>query len=108
VQELTVLQIGMTLHVVGARQPDGSINALMIQIKGDAPAALLEIEGSMGGVQGTCTALTFKISGYSIVTTATTTFTPACSTSIYKSGTHVTVNGIVQGNGSVVATAVTK
>jgi len=106
VQDLSVLQIGMTLHVVGDRQPDGSINARMIQIKDDAVGAPFEIEGSMGGVQGSCPTLTFGVNGFSVFTDAATVFTPACSE--FKSGTKAKITGIVQTNGAVKATSVQK
>jgi hypothetical protein len=106
VQTLGVLQIGMTLHVVGDRQPDASIIARKLQIKGDEPGRLFEIEGSMGGVKGTCPSLTFGVNGYDIVTDSATSFTPACSQ--FKSGDQIKVNGVVLANGSVRATSVQK
>jgi hypothetical protein len=107
-QDLEVLETGMRLHVVGTRQPDSSILARMIQIKGDATGSPFEIEGSMGGVKGTCPSLTFSINGFAIATDAATLFTPACSSAAFKSGTKATVEGIVQSNGSVKATSVAK
>ena len=106
IQPLTVLQIGMTLHVVGDRQPDGSIIARKLQIKGDEVGRLFEIEGSMGGVHGSCPALTFGVNGYDIVTDSGTSFSPVCSQ--LKSGDKVKVNGIVLAGGSVRATSVLK
>ena len=106
IQPLTVLQIGMTLHVVGDRQPDGSIIARKLQIKGDEVGRLFEIEGSMGGVHGSCPALTFGVNGYDIVTDSGTSFTPVCSQ--FKSGDKVKVNGVVIAGGSVRATSVLK
>jgi hypothetical protein len=99
----------MTVHVVGERQPDGSIVALKVQIKGDAIGGTFHISGSAGGVMGTCPALTFGVNGYDIVTDALTTFEPAVPGCLgLKSGSKVTVEGIVQPNGSVLATTVTK
>ena len=106
VQPLTVLQIGMTLHVVGDRQPDASIIARKLQIKGDEPGRLFEIEGSMGGVQGSCPSLTFGVNGYDIVTDSGTSFSPACA--LLKSGDKVKVNGVVLAGGRVRATSVQK
>lgn len=106
VQDLGVLALGMTLHVVGARQSDGSINARMIQIKDDATGGEFEISGSAGGVKGTCPSLTFGVNGYDVVTDSVTVFTPACSD--LKSGTKVKVKGIVQAGGAVKATSVAK
>jgi Domain of unknown function (DUF5666) len=106
VQNLSLLQLGMTLHVVGDRQPDGSINARRIQINDDAAGGAFTIQGSMGGVHGTCPSLTFGMNGYDILTDASTAFTPACST--FKSGTKATVQGIVQVDGRVKATSVVR
>jgi hypothetical protein len=105
-QDLSTLAVGMTLHVVGVRQPDGSLDARLIQIKDDAVGAPFEIEGSAGGVHGTCPSLTFGVNGFSIVTDGTTVFTPACSQ--LRSGQKVTVKGVVQAGGTVLATSVEK
>ena len=106
-QELSVLAVGMILHVVGTRQPDTSILARKIQIKGDAQGGAVEIQGSMGGVKGTCDAMTFSVNGYKVATDGTTDFVPDCTPSAYKSGTKVTVEGTLQ-NGTIKATTVTK
>jgi hypothetical protein len=109
VQDLTVLQEGMRLHVIGTRQPDGSIIARRLQIKGDAPGMLVQIEGSMGGVKGTCPSLEFSVNGYQVKTDGgATTFVPDCSATAFKSGTKVIVNGTAQPDGSIMATTVTK
>ena len=106
VQDLSVLQIGMTIHVVGDRRSDGSIDARRLQIKDDATGAEFEIEGSVGGLKGACPTVTFGVNGFSIATTASTTFTPACGE--LKSGNKVRVRGITQADGSVRATSVTR
>lgn len=106
VQDLSSLQLGMTLHVVGVRASDGSLTARMIQIKDDAAGGIFEIQGPMGGVQGTCPAIQFVVNGYSVSTDGTTTFTPSCSA--LKSGTKVKVIGTRLADGSVLATSVTK
>jgi hypothetical protein len=106
VQDLSVLQLGMTIHVVGDRQSNGSIDARRLQIKDDAAGAEFEIEGSVGGLKGTCPAVTFGVNGFNVATTASTTFTPACSA--LKSGNKVKVKGITQADGSVRATSVTR
>jgi hypothetical protein len=107
-QPLSVLDLQMTVHVVGDRQGDGSIDARMVQIKGDAPGGKFQISGAAGGVKGTCPALTFGVNGYDIVTDGATAFSPPPGCSALKSGTQVTVNGIVQANGSVKATSVVR
>jgi uncharacterized protein DUF5666 len=106
VQDLSVLQIGMTIHVVGDRRGDGSIDARRLQIKDDATGAEFEIEGSVGGLKGSCPAVTFGVNGFNVATTSATTFTPACGD--LKNGNKVKVRGVVQGDGSVRATSVTR
>ena len=105
-QDLDDLVVGMRLHVVGTRQPDSSILARMIQIKGDAPGSEFEIEGSIGGLKGSCPSLTFSVNGFKVTTDGTTLFSHACTT--FKSGTKATVEGIVQPDLSIKATSVTK
>ena len=103
-QDLSVLQLGMTIHVVGERQANGSIDARRLQIKDDEPGRTFEIEGSVGGLRGTCPTVTFGVNGFSIATTAQRAFTPACSG--LRNGNRVTVRGVVQADGSVRATSV--
>jgi hypothetical protein len=106
-QPLTALDLNMIVHVVGDRQSDGSLDARMIQIKGDAVGGKFQITGSMGGVKGTCTtSLSFGINGYEIVTDSATQYDPVGSCSSLKSGSKVTVFGIVQAGGVVKATKV--
>lgn len=105
-QDLSVLALGMTLHVVGDRQSDGSLVARMIQIKDDATGAEFEISGSAGGVKGTCPSLTFGVNGYDIFTDGATVFSLPCAD--LKSGTKVKVKGLVQAGGAVRATSVAK
>jgi Domain of unknown function (DUF5666) len=106
VQDLSTLQIGMTVHAEGARQTDGSIIARMVQIKDDEVGADFEIEGALGGLSGGCPVVTFGVNGYSIFTDGTTTFDPSCSA--LKSGSKVLVKGIVQADGRVKASSVEK
>ncbi|HJR58450.1 MAG TPA: DUF5666 domain-containing protein [Vicinamibacterales bacterium] len=105
VQTLAELRIGQDLHVIGVRQPDGSIDARRIEINDDATGGEFEIEGSAGGVSGACLTLSFSINGYSIRTTATTIFDGIACSAI-KSGTQLKVHGISQSDNSVVATVV--
>lgn len=105
VQTLDQLKIGQALHVVGDRQADASIVARLIEIDDDAEGGEFEIEGSAGGVKGTCPALTFSVNGFTISTDTKTTFDGGgCST--LRSGDRVTVKGTKQANGSVLATRV--
>jgi len=107
VQTLDTLKVGQTLHVVGDRQADGSLIARKIEIDVDATGGEFEIEGSVGGLKGTCPAVQFGVNGFSVATSASTTFEGgACSA--LKSGDKVTVKGTRQADGSVAATRVTK
>jgi hypothetical protein len=104
-QDLGTLRVGQTLHVIGTRRSDRSIDARQIQIKDDAASGEFEIEGSIGGLKGSCPSLTFKVNGYSIAANASTTFTGAAC-AVLKNGDKVTVNGIKQADGTVLATLV--
>jgi hypothetical protein len=106
-QDLSTLRVGQTLHVVGTRRSDGSIDARQIFINDDATGGEFEIQGSAGGVKGSCPSLTFTVNGYSVATNGSTTFS-GLGCSDLKSGTKVTVDGIKQADGSVLATKVSK
>lgn len=105
-QTLAALVIGQSLHVVGTRQADGSIVARKIEIEDDETGGEFEIEGSAGGVQGTCPALTFSVNGFSIRTSAATAFEGGTCASL-KSGTKVNVKGTRAADGATDATRVT-
>jgi hypothetical protein len=105
VQTLEQLQIGQSLHVVGDRQADGSLDARRIQIEDDAVGGEMEIEGPAGGVSGTCPALHFVVMGHSVATSGATTFEGGTCSSL-RSGMRVTVNGTRQADGSILATRV--
>ncbi len=105
-QDLSTLRLNMTLHVVGDRRADSSIDARFIQIKDDVVGGRFEIEGSMGGMKGSCPSLTFGVNGFSIATAPATVFTPACTE--FKNGNKVLVVGITQPSGAVAATEVTR
>ena len=106
-QTLDALKVGQSLHVIGTRRADGSLDARLIEIDDDAEGGEFEIEGSMGGLKGTCPSLTFGVNGFSIVTNASTIFDgTACGD--FKNGNKVQVKGTKQANGSVLATRVKK
>lgn len=105
VQTLDALKVGQTLHVVGTRQSDGSIDARQIQIDDDQTGGEFEIEGSLGGLKGSCPALTFSVNGFSISTNSATVFEGATCAAL-KSGDKITVKGLKQADGSVLATRV--
>lgn len=107
VQTLAELQVGMTVHVIGTRQSDGSLDARRIEIRDDEVGDPVEIEGSVGGLKGTCPAVTFGINGFDVVTNASTTFAGGTCVAL-KNGDRVKVKGTRQGNGSFLATSVTR
>jgi hypothetical protein len=106
-QTLETLKIGQSLHVIGTRQSDGSLDARHIEINDDPTGNDVEIEGSVGGLKGSCPSLSFGINGYAVTTNGVTTFVGLTCPAM-KSGDKVKVNGTKQGDGSVLATKVTK
>ena len=109
VQTLDELVENMLVHVVGERQPDGSIEARRVQIKGDPVGGAFQVEGALGGLNGTCPSVSFGVNGFDIVTDAATIYDPAApGCSGLKPGNQVTVHGVVQANGTVLATKITK
>ena len=104
VQTLDTLKVGQTLHVEGARQSDGSLNARKIEIDDDPVGGEFEVEGALGGLKGACPSVQFAVNGFSISTSASTSFEIACSS--LKSGDNVNVKGTRQADGSVAATRV--
>jgi hypothetical protein len=107
---LTALAVGQTIHAVGARQADKSIVARMLQIKDDEPGGLFAIEGSVGGLSGSCaTTVKFGVNGYTIAASSTTTYAPSGTTcSDLKNGMKVQVEGERQADGTVKATNITR
>lgn len=105
VQTLDALKTGQSLHVVGDRQSDGSLNARKIEIDDDATGGEFEIEGSLGGLSGACPAIHFGVNGFQISASASTTF-DGVSCSALKSGDKVSVKGTRQADGSVAATRI--
>jgi hypothetical protein len=104
-QDLSTIKLGQTLHVVGVRQADASLNARMIQIKDDETGGQFQIQGSVGGLKGSCPSLTFGVNGFSVSTNGSTTFS-GVTCSALKNGNKVTVDGVKQADGSVLATTV--
>jgi hypothetical protein len=107
VQSLSALQVGQTIEVEGTLNPDGSVTAKKISIQDDEPEGLFEIEGTLGGLKGTCPALEFGVNGYSIYTTgAATTFESASACGALRNGDRVQVKGTKQADGRVLASEV--
>lgn len=105
VQTLAEVRLGQDVHVIGVRQPDGSLIARRIELNADAPGAEVEVEGSAGGVTGTCPAIAFKINGYLVQTSATTVFENVTCASM-KGGTKVTAKGTSGPGGLILATRI--
>ena len=118
VVDFKALAVGQTVHAVGTRVNDAykTLEAKFLQIKDDEAGGLFVIEGSMGGVKGTCPAISFGVNGYSVFSTAPsgadpgTRFVPDLPTTCdsLKSGTKVLVEGERQSDGSIKALTVTK
>lgn len=105
VQTLDQLKIGQTLHVVGTRQSGGGLTARLIEIDDDEAGGEFEIEGSAGGVKGTCPAVTFGVNGFDVATDGTTTYEGGTCASL-RSGDKVKVTGTKQSSGVVLAARV--
>lgn len=91
--------------MIGTRTSDGSIDARLIEIDDDAVGGEFQIEGAVGGLKGSCPAVTFGVNGFSIATSGSTTFEGgACSA--LKNGSKVTIKGTRLADGSVAATSV--
>jgi hypothetical protein len=104
-QGLEALRVGQSLHVVGDRRADGSLDARKIEIDDDAAGGEFEIEGALGGLSGTCPAVRFGVNGFQIVTSGATEFkNGGCSA--LRNGDKVKVEGVRQANGTVLATEV--
>ena len=113
VQTLAALAVGQTIHAVGTRQADGTLVAKKLQIKDDEPEGAFVIEGSLGGLKGTCPVINFGVNGYTVKTSAATKYypdvpAPGAKCEDLKSGTKVEVEGKRQSDGSVLAEKVTK
>ena len=107
VQTLAALKVGQSVHVIGVRQADGSLDARRIEINDDATGGEFEIEGSVGGLKGTCPSVQFGVNGFAVTTSGSTVFDGGACSSL-KSGDKVTVKGLKQADGSVAATSVKK
>jgi hypothetical protein len=96
---------GVTVHVEGSRQTDGSVKASRIEIQ--ASTQPQDLSGTIAGLGGTCPAITFTLGSTNVKTSATTNFTNAtCST--LANGDTVNVQGLRQANGDLLADRVEK
>jgi hypothetical protein len=100
VQTLSALAVGQTLEVEGTQRADGSVDARKIAIEDDEPDGPFEIEGRVGGLKGSCPAVTFSVNGYSVYTNASTVFEDD-SCGDLKNGDKVEVKGVRESGGRV-------
>ena len=105
-QDLSTLSVGMTLHVVGDRQRNGSILARFIQIRDDQAGGEVEIEGSLGGMHGSCPSDHLRRQRLLDRGGNVDAFTPACGE--LRNGNKIRVRGTRLANGDVQATSVTR
>jgi hypothetical protein len=109
VQTLAAIENDQIVHAVGVRQADGSLLARKLQIKDDGPDGPFVIEGSLGGLKGTCPDFTFGVNGYTVKTSTTTAFPePVATCGDLKSGLKIEVEGKRGADGIVLAEKVTK
>jgi hypothetical protein len=102
----SVLRTGMSLHVVGTRQTNGSIDARRLEIEGE-DASEFRTEGTISGLTGTCPAVRFTLGGSTIVTSALTRF-DNIGCSALTGTTSVEVRGFRQPDNTVAATRVSR
>jgi Domain of unknown function (DUF5666) len=94
---------GTKVKVDAETQADGSYAAMKVEIV-RSPGKPVSGDGKVDSVSGACPTLTMMVRGYSVRTSATTTFTGGTCASI-KSGTRIDVTGTADDTG-VDATAV--
>ena len=96
------LQVGQTV-TIQANRSGSTFTALEIFIE-DGPATYVQLEGQVSGLSGTCPSLTFRISGTTVTTIASTKTDAGCAQVV--NGAAVLVNGVRQSDGSVTASFV--
>jgi hypothetical protein len=96
------LRVGQTV-TIQANRSGSTITALEIFIE-DGPDTDVQLEGQVSGLTGTCPSLTFRISGTTVATIASTMIDGGCAKVV--NGAAVLVNGVRQSDGSVTASDV--
>ena len=95
--ELTILPYaGLT-----SRTGNVSVAGRTVTVRQEGLTALA---GDLSQLSGTCPDLTFSVDGRVVRTTATTSFAPSCSS--LSNGSEVEVQGVLQPDGTVIATRV--
>lgn len=104
------LKAGVTVHLKGTRNGDGSVTASTVTMRTEAPRPEPEAEGEgyvTGLVSGTaCPTLTAQLGEYTIALTASTQFVGGSCTSIAV-GKKLEVRGTMTGEKSATATQIT-
>jgi len=106
----TALADGAIVEVEGTPQPDGSILATKVELEDDEEDSdedAAKVEGLVSGLpgSGTCPTLTFTVGTTQVTTTAATTFKDVTCATLANDMT-VEVKGVLQIDGSVVASKV--
>ena len=96
------LQVGQTV-TIQANRSGSTFTALEIFIE-DGPGTDVQLEGQVSGLSGTCPSLTFRISGTTVTTIASTMIDGGCAQVV--NGAAVLVNGVRESDGSVAASDV--
>lgn len=108
------LRIGARVEVEGSRRSDQALLAREVEQEAPPPGApapapapappgaMIEIEGVITGLTGTCPNLSFSVGGRAVVTNSQTDFERITCAAV-ANGIEVEVNGSVQANGTIMA-----
>jgi hypothetical protein len=100
------LKVGETVEIVATRNGSALIASdVVVESDGNPTAQLVEIEGSIAALQGSCPSVSFTIRSTAISTTAATTFVGSTCGQL-ANGVTVTVDGSLQSSGAIAATRV--
>jgi hypothetical protein len=101
----SALANGAAVEVDGVLQADGSILATKVELEDDDDGVKVEGEVSVLSNVGSCPVVSFTIGSKQITTSASTTFEDVTCAALVN-GLDVEVKGVVQSNGSILATKV--
>jgi hypothetical protein len=93
----TTLRSGTKVKVAAETQADGSYAAMRVEIV-RSPGKPVAGDGKVDSVSGACPTMTMMVRGYTVRTSATTTFSGGTCASI-GAGTHVDVTGVADETG---------
>ena len=106
----TSIAVGTMIEAEGTRNAGGQLEATKLELEdGDTPGGghgrgrRVGGEGTIGHVTGTCPTLTMVVRGFTVKTTAATTFEGGTCSSI-RPGTKAFIEGATQDDGSLRAT----